>query len=81
MWIFLLISSVCLGQDYTLPLWTGNIPNYQKTDEVEVRDTTNAVRIGYVQQPDIAVFLPSRGMATGQAVVICPGGAYRILAH
>ena len=52
MWIFLLISSVCLGQDYTLPLWTDNIPNYQKTDEVEVRDTTNAVRIGYVQQPD-----------------------------
>lgn len=77
----LLASSLCMAQSYTLPLWTGDIPNYQKTDEVETRDTTNAVRIGYVQQPDIAVFLPSNGIATGQAVVICPGGGYRILAY
>jgi acetyl esterase/lipase len=77
----LLASSLCMAQSYTLPLWNDEIPNYKKTDEVETRDTTNAVRIGYVQQPDIAVFLPSRGIATGQAVVICPGGGYRILAY
>lgn len=34
-----------------------------------------------MQQPDISVFLPSKGIATGQAVVIFPGGGYRILAY
>ncbi len=77
----IVINSNCLGQDYCLPLWTDKIPNYQKTNEVEIRDTTNAVRISYVQTPDISVFLPSKGNATGQAVVICPGGGYRILAY
>lgn len=80
--LFILATiSLCMGQSYTLPLWPDNIPNYQKTDEVETRDTTNAIRIGYVQQPDISVFLPSKGIATGQAVVIFPGGGYRILAY
>ena len=79
--IIFLINTLCFGQNYTLPLWPNNIPNYQKTDEIEIRDTTDAVRISYVQKPDISVYLPSKGNATGQAVVICPGGGYRILAY
>jgi acetyl esterase/lipase len=34
-----------------------------------------------VQSPDIAVFLPAKNNATGQAVIICPGGGYGILAY
>jgi acetyl esterase/lipase len=34
-----------------------------------------------VQDPDIAVYLPSKRFATGQAVVICPGGGYWVLAY
>ena len=79
--IIFLVNTLCFGQNYTLPLWSDNIPNYQKTDEIEIRDTTDAVRISYVQKPDISVYLPSKGMATGQAVVICPGGGYRIIAY
>jgi acetyl esterase/lipase len=44
-------------------------------------DTTNIVRLSLVQYPDIAVFLPSKRNATGEAVVICPGGGYHILAY
>jgi acetyl esterase/lipase len=77
----LILSTLCLGQKYCLPLWTDKIPNYQKTNEIEIRDTTNAVRISYVRNPDISVFLPSKGNATGQAVVICPGGGYVRLAY
>ena len=70
------------AQNAFLPLWeNGQIPNYQKSDEKEKRDTTDIVRISYVQNPDIAVFLPSLKNATGQAVVICPGGGYWILAY
>lgn len=65
-----------------MPLYAANtIPNYQKTAEVEKRDTTGTLRISLVQEPDIAVFLPTRGIATGQAVVICPGGGYGVLAY
>lgn len=39
------------------------------------------VLISNVQTPDIAIFLPSKRFATGQAVVICPGGGYWVLAY
>lgn len=69
------------AQNFTLPLWSGEIPNSKKTNELEKRDTTEMVRISNVQTPDIAVFLPTKANATGQAVVICPGGGYYILAY
>ena len=63
-------------------LWpNGNIPNYKKTAEVEKRDTAGIVRISLVQQPAIEVYLPSKQSATGQAIVVCPGGGYGILAY
>lgn len=77
----MLKSSYTLGQNFEIPLWPEEIPNFQKTDEVEVSDSSDIVRISKVQSPDIAVYLPSRKNATGQAVVICPGGGYRILAY
>jgi acetyl esterase/lipase len=80
--IILLMNVDVNAQDARIPLYPANaIPNYQKTSEVEKRDTTGTLRISLVQQPDIAVYLPTRGIATGQAVVICPGGGYGILAY
>lgn len=70
------------AQEITLPLWpAGKVPNYQKTNETEKSDSTDIVRISKVQNPEIAVFIPSKKHATGQAVVICPGGGYGILAY
>lgn len=63
-----IVTGFCFGQNMILPLWTDDIPNYQKTGE-------------NVQNPDIAVFLPSKGIATGRAVIICPGGGYGFLAY
>ena len=39
------------------------------------------LRISNVQNPTLEVFLPAKKTATGQAVVICPGGGYSILAY
>ena len=70
------------AQDHRLPLWpAGKLPNHKDAGEKEVRDTANIVRYRLVQQPDIAVFLPSKPNATGQAVVVCPGGGYGMLAY
>ena len=70
-----------MGQNQILPLWEGDPPNYIETGEVTIFDTADIVRVRNVQKPDIALFLPSKKNATGEAVVICPGGGYGILAY
>ena len=82
--IGLLISSILaplVAQNQILPLWKGDPPNYRETGEVTIWDTADIVRVRNVQKPDIAVFLPSKKNATGEAVVVCPGGGYGILAY
>ncbi|MDQ6814155.1 MAG: alpha/beta hydrolase [Bacteroidota bacterium] len=80
--ILIAMSFAATSQEITLPLWAaGKVPNYQKTNEKEKSDSTDIVRISKVQNPEIAVFIPSKKNATGQAVVICPGGGYGILAY
>ncbi len=69
------------AQNQILPLWEDDPPNYRETGEVTIWDTSDIVRVRNVQKPDIAVFLPSKKNATGEAVVICPGGGYHILAY
>ena len=70
-----------IAQNRVLPLWENDPPNYQEAGEVTIWDTSDIVRVRLVQQPDIAIFLPSKKNATGEAVVICPGGGYNILAY
>jgi acetyl esterase/lipase len=38
------------------------------------------IRLANVTKPELQVFLPPKDKATGTAVVVCPGGAFRILA-
>lgn len=64
-----------------IPLWEGTPPNYRDSDLVEQSTAEDFVRISKVQTPTIEVRLPSKGNATGDAVVICPGGGYAILAY
>ncbi len=71
------------SQEYRLPLWPeGQVPNMKDLGKKEKVVTSGGItRISDVQVPDIAVYLPSGANATGQAVVICPGGGYHILAY
>ena len=76
------MNSNLFSQNIRMNLYPdGKIPNFQPTTEQEKRDTTDIVRISKVQTPDIAVFLPAKKTATGEAVIICPGGGYHILAY
>ena len=69
-------------QNYTIPLWKkGKIPNSQESSDVEKVEFTWLMDVQYVQEPDIKVFLPTKKNATGQALIICPGGGYRMLAY
>src|SRR3954470_22348499 len=78
----LLLSFLANTQEITLSLWpAGKVPNYKASGEKEKKDSTDIVRISLVQNPEIAIYLPSKKNATGQAVIICPGGGYGILAY
>jgi acetyl esterase/lipase len=79
---FLLIPFIMIdAQDFRLPLYAGNIPNSKFTGSKEKIEKSDITVIRDVQEPDIAVYLPTKKFATGQAVVICPGGGYWILAY
>lgn len=79
--LVLATSAPLLAQHKVLPLWDDDPPNYRETGEVTIWDTADIVRVSNVQKPDIAIFLPSKKNATGEAMVICPGGGYHILAY
>ena len=81
--ILMLFALRCTSysQDCVLPLYEGTIPNMKSSGGEEIAEKADITRIRNVQSPNIAVYLPSKRFATGQAVVICPGGGYWILAY
>ena len=70
-----------LAQEFVLSLYEQ--PPSAPTGETEQEKVvkTDITRISNVRNPTIAVYLPSKRLATGQAIVICPGGGYQILAY
>jgi len=79
--ILLALHLPCFGQQENLALWPNTIPNSQKSNEKEILNKTEITWSSNVQGPAISVYLPSKRNATGQAVVICPGGGYEALAY
>src|SRR6478736_7211891 len=77
----LLMITTSYSQSFEMPLWQKNVPNFQKTDEKEIRTVTDIISYASVQDPNIAVYLPSKRNSIGKAVVIFPGGGYSRLAY
>jgi len=72
----------------TLPIWSNGAPGFTPTEIPEADSTSAAVsliagkrviRLGWVSSPTLTIY-PPRGRNTGAAIVVFPGGAYRILA-
>jgi acetyl esterase/lipase len=64
----------------TLPLYE-KVPNTKPSDEKEEIVVEDITLVRTVQEPNIQVFLPSKRNSTQQAVIICPGGGYGVLAY
>ena len=70
-----------IAQSGEIPLYPKSIPNSRTTTNDESQETSGGIlRIQKVSQPTLTIYLPSKEIPTGAAVVICPGGGYRILA-
>jgi acetyl esterase/lipase len=60
-----------------LPLWKNGAPGFEnKKDEPE---EAKDYWIKNINNPSITVFFPPRALANGTAVLICPGGGFRLL--
>lgn len=67
--------------DVILPLWPTTPPLQVDLGLEEVHERTDILRISNVQTPWIEVFHAAPANATGMALVILPGGGYRVLAY
>ncbi len=82
--ILLLLSFISMtymsNAQQTIPLYSGPIPGAITTPNKEKIDTAadGIVRVSNVTIPTIQIYLPEKSKATGTAVIIFPGGGYRI---
>jgi len=81
--IFFIFISGCLNaQQKVIQLYDGIAPGSENWtwNEKETNKNVMNTRLVYnVSHPTLTVFLPDPSMATGTAVIICPGGAFRTL--
>ena len=76
-------TGAALQEPKVIPLWPGPPPGSESWDYPEnevVGPEDGILRISNVTRPTLTIFLPEPSVATGTAVVVCPGGGFRILA-
>lgn len=80
--LLIMFSFKSVQAQIMIPLYHGQIPNSRQTvDEENVRYETDSIEIvSKVSRPGLTIFLPAAASATGEAVIICPGGGYINLA-
>ncbi|MBL6725515.1 MAG: alpha/beta hydrolase [Rubripirellula sp.] len=78
-----LASFACLSAE-EINLWPDSLPagsiKFDIQQAEELRAKTTDERIAFVEQPTLSIFPAPKDKATRCAVIICPGGAYNILA-
>lgn len=67
-------------------IWPQDAPNEEKgevgpEEKKSPKDKNDVLRISNVSRPSITVFPADPKLANGSAVMVCPGGAYNILAY
>ncbi|MDB5146388.1 MAG: axeA1 3 [Mucilaginibacter sp.] len=82
--VYLLLFTACLAnaQQKVIQLYTGNAPgseNWTWQEAVSEHNAANTRKVYNVVHPSLGVFLPDPAIATGTAVVICPGGSFQTL--
>ena len=83
--LFFLLSFNAYSQKKDLLyLWPGKVPGEPKAKQKPSIDTTRkdgVLRYSEITNPAIEVWLPDPKVSKGAGIIICPGGAYRILAY
>jgi acetyl esterase/lipase len=77
--IFLFVgSSLCAQTDsLVIPLWKNGAPGFE--NKKNVPEEAKDYWVKNINNPSITVFFPPSETANGTAVLICPGGGFRLL--
>ncbi len=79
------LSTLCitfsLSAQETIRLWEGKAPGSEEWDWEETSSTFpgGGSIVRNVVDPTLTIYLPDRTNANGAAVIVCPGGAFRVL--
>jgi acetyl esterase/lipase len=79
---FLLVFSCANAQQKVIQLYDGSAPGSESwtwQEGVSEHNAANTRKVYNVVHPSLSVFLPDASIATGTAVVICPGGSFQTL--
>jgi acetyl esterase/lipase len=79
--LILLIPIKAWNQEVRIALYNGAIPNSKASTVKEFSEKKEIFILRNVKEPDIAIYLPTKQSATGQCIVICPGGGYWQLSY
>ncbi|MBN1145134.1 MAG: alpha/beta hydrolase [Bacteroidales bacterium] len=76
--ILLFIISFAVSAQEKHALYTGDIPNSKANS---VQETFASGMYRGVTVPELEAYIPDKDIATGAAVVICPGGGYSVVVY
>ncbi len=71
------------GDSTIVHLWPGDVPGEKDTKHPAIvtdNHQGNVIRLTDVTDPTLTIFTPEKSKANGAAVLVCPGGGYKILA-
>jgi acetyl esterase/lipase len=64
-----------------MPLYPSTIPNSKPSPDTESSTTSDGILIiSNVSRPTLTVYLPEKSKATGEAIIVIPGGGYHVVA-
>ncbi len=78
----LILSAIAVNAQKIIPLYPGAAPgseNWDWNEGVTYQNQYNTKKVYNVTHPTLTVFLPDAAIATGTAVIICPGGSFTTL--
>ncbi len=72
------------SQQHVIPVWPGVAPGSENWKQKEEtiglpQIASGAPLVRNVTQPTLTVFLPDPSVATGTAIIVCPGGGFQFL--
>lgn len=80
-----LVAGLSAAEPEQVVLWPNGAPGVTGGEEAEkiqpMREGDPTIRIGNVTKPILEIYRPAKDKDCGAAVVVCPGGGYKILAY
>ena len=79
LFLFFALTINVMAQDFQIKLWPDGTPNQSSPPGKEKYYIENGTgRYKNISEAELYVYLPDKDKNTGAAVIICPGGGYRI---